>query len=160
MAIILPSEFDLHVLKRRGTNGRPDQFSIGVWDGVLTVRSVCHILPIDEVLAALRQLLESAGEVAAHNVKSKSHENTLLQPSGFGSELAFRSSDRALRVTEAVGASASNQWRSTNKKLEQFRFYVTDGCQQTASFQEKAPKEGKNNENQVHPGHCCRLRPL
>jgi len=65
--MILPAEFDLHVLKRRGTNGRPDQFTIGVWDDVLTVRSVCHILPIDEVLAALRQLFESAGEVAAHS---------------------------------------------------------------------------------------------
>jgi hypothetical protein len=67
MAMILPSEFDVHVSKRRGTNGRPDQFTIGVWDGVLTVKSVCHILPIDEALVALRQLLESAGQVTGQN---------------------------------------------------------------------------------------------
>jgi hypothetical protein len=44
--MMLPSEFDFHVFKRHGTNGRADQFTIGVWDGMLTVCSVCHIVPI------------------------------------------------------------------------------------------------------------------
>ena len=69
MPVILPYEFDLHVLKRRGANGRPDQFTIGVWDGVLTVRSICHILPIDDALTTLRRLLEGAGEAAAHTIE-------------------------------------------------------------------------------------------
>jgi len=34
MAHILPLEFDLHVSKRPGANGRPDQFTIAIWDGV------------------------------------------------------------------------------------------------------------------------------
>ena len=63
MAHILPLEFDLHVSKRPGANGRPDQFTIAIWDGVLTLRSVGHILAIDEALATLRQILESAGVV-------------------------------------------------------------------------------------------------
>ena len=80
MALILPSEFDLHVLKRHGTNGRPDQFTIGVWDGVLTVRSVCHIVPIEEVLAALRQLLENAGEVPAHSTQGETDHGSRTPP--------------------------------------------------------------------------------
>src|SRR5215472_784846 len=49
--------------------------------------------------------------------------------------------------------------KGTDRNGEQFGFYVTCGCQQTASFPRKAPKEGKNNENQVHCCHCCYLRP-
>lgn len=68
MAHVLPLEFDLHVSKRPGANGRPDQFTIAIWDGVLTLRSVGHILIIDEALATLRQILESAGVVRAQAV--------------------------------------------------------------------------------------------
>lgn len=58
------TEFDLHVLKIRGACGRPDLFTLGIWDGLLTVRSVCHIAPIEEALIALRQILETAGHTA------------------------------------------------------------------------------------------------
>jgi hypothetical protein len=59
------TEFDLHVLKKRGACGRPDLFTLGVWDGLLAVRSVCHIAPIEDALVALRQILETAGNTAA-----------------------------------------------------------------------------------------------
>jgi hypothetical protein len=53
MTHILPLEFDLHLSKRPGAKGRPDQFTIAIWDGVLTLRCVGHILAIDEALATL-----------------------------------------------------------------------------------------------------------
>ena len=65
MAPTLTSEFDLHVLKQRGAGGRPDRFTIAVWDGLLTLRSVCHALPIEGALVALRQILEAAGHLPA-----------------------------------------------------------------------------------------------
>ena len=68
MAHILPLEFDLHVSKRPGANGRPDQFTIAIWDGVLTLRSIGHILAMDEALATLRQIFESAGVVRSQAV--------------------------------------------------------------------------------------------
>ena len=55
------TEFDLHVLKKRGACGRPDLFTLGIWDGLLTVRSVCHIAPMEEALIVVRQILETAG---------------------------------------------------------------------------------------------------
>jgi hypothetical protein len=61
------TEFDLHVFKKPGACGGPDLFTVGVWDGVLTVRSVCHIAPIDEVLVAVRQILETAGNAAGED---------------------------------------------------------------------------------------------
>lgn len=67
------TEFDLHVLKKRGVCGRPDLFTLGIWDGLLTVRSVCHIAPIEEALLALRQILETAGNPDADD----SHAETV-----------------------------------------------------------------------------------
>jgi hypothetical protein len=58
------SEFDLHVWKRPANGGRPDQYTIGVWDGQ-QIRSLCHIAPIEVALQALRQALETAGQPAA-----------------------------------------------------------------------------------------------
>ncbi len=75
MAHSLPSEFDLHVFKRPGDDGRPDQFTIGIWDSILTVRSVCHILPLDRALEVLREFLEAAGqETAAASKIEPNHE--------------------------------------------------------------------------------------
>jgi hypothetical protein len=67
MGRFLPLEFDLHVLKKRGAVGRPDHFTIAVWDGLLTLRSVCHVLPIEEALVALREILETAGRAPAED---------------------------------------------------------------------------------------------
>jgi hypothetical protein len=57
------SEFDLHIWKRAGICGRPDVYTIGVWDGQ-QIRSLCHIAPIEAALATLRQVLENAGHAA------------------------------------------------------------------------------------------------
>lgn len=65
------TEFDLHVFKKRGACGGPDLFTLGVWDGLLTVRSICHIAPIEEALVALRQILETAGNAAAEDSQPK-----------------------------------------------------------------------------------------
>jgi hypothetical protein len=65
MAHILLPEFDLHILKKCGVGGRPDNFTIAVWDGLLTLSSVCHALPIEDALVALRQILEAAGHLPA-----------------------------------------------------------------------------------------------
>ena len=63
MADLSHSEFDLHVWKRPGIGGRPDVYTIGVWDGQ-QIRSLCHIEPIDAALATLRDALETAGHAA------------------------------------------------------------------------------------------------
>jgi hypothetical protein len=72
MARILPSEFDLHILKRCGVGGNPDNFTMAVWDSQLTVRSVCHALPIEDALVALRQILETAGHAPTEDGPSES----------------------------------------------------------------------------------------
>lgn len=64
MPSIPHSEFDLHVLKRPANGSRPDQYTIGVWDGQ-QIRSLCHIAPIEVAVQALRQALEAAGQPAA-----------------------------------------------------------------------------------------------
>ena len=61
------TEFDVHVLKKRGACGRPDLFTLGVWDGLLTVGCACHIAPIEEALVALRKILETAGYAPAED---------------------------------------------------------------------------------------------
>ncbi len=63
MADISHSEFDLHVWKRAGIGGRPDVYTIGVWDRQ-QIRSLCHIALIEAALATLRQALETAGHAA------------------------------------------------------------------------------------------------
>jgi hypothetical protein len=65
------TEFDLHVLKKRGACGTPDLFTLGVWDDLLTVRSVCHIAPIEDAIVALRQVLETAGNTAADDCREE-----------------------------------------------------------------------------------------
>jgi hypothetical protein len=64
MSCIPHSEFDLHVWKKPGAGSRPDQYTIGVWDGQ-QIRSLCHIAPIEVAVQALRQALEAAGQPAA-----------------------------------------------------------------------------------------------
>jgi hypothetical protein len=64
MAIIQHSEFDLHVWKRPANEDRPDQYTIGVWDGQ-QIRSLCHIAPIEAAVHTLRNVLETAGQPAA-----------------------------------------------------------------------------------------------
>jgi hypothetical protein len=64
------TEFDLHVLKKPGACGRPALFTLGVWDGLLKVRSVCHIAPIEDALVALRQILETPGNAAADDCRA------------------------------------------------------------------------------------------
>ena len=71
MAHILPSEFDLHILKKCGVGGKPDNFTIAVWDGLLTLSSVCHALPIEDALVALRQILETAGHAPTDNGRAE-----------------------------------------------------------------------------------------
>lgn len=61
MADISNSEFDLHVWKRPGTGGRPDVYTIGVWEDQQKIRSLCHIAPIEAALTTLREALETAG---------------------------------------------------------------------------------------------------
>lgn len=58
------SEFDLHVWKKPATGNRPDQYTIGVWDGQ-QIRGLCHIAPIEGALQTLRHVLETAGQPAA-----------------------------------------------------------------------------------------------
>jgi hypothetical protein len=58
------SEFDLHVWKRPGDGGTPDQYTIGVWDGQ-QIRSLCHIAPIEGAIQTLRHVLETAGQPVA-----------------------------------------------------------------------------------------------
>jgi hypothetical protein len=64
MAFIPHSEFDLHVWKRPAAGNRPDQYTIGIWDGQ-QIRSLCHIAPIEIAVQALRQALETAGQPVA-----------------------------------------------------------------------------------------------
>jgi hypothetical protein len=64
MAYILHSEFDLHVWKRPADGSRPDQYTIGVWDGQ-QIRGLCHIASIEGALETLRHALETAGQTAA-----------------------------------------------------------------------------------------------
>ncbi len=61
MADLSNSEFDFHVWKRPGIGGRPDVYTIGVWEDQLKIRSLCHIAPIEAALVTLRQALETAG---------------------------------------------------------------------------------------------------
>jgi len=80
MAHILPSEFDLHILKKCGVRGKPDNFTIAVWDGLLTLSSVCHALPIEDALVALRQILETAGHALPTTVaRSRPVNHALLR---------------------------------------------------------------------------------
>jgi hypothetical protein len=64
MPCIPHSEFDLHVWKRPANGDRPDQYTIGVWDGQ-QIRSLCHIAPIEAAIQTLRNVLETAGQPAA-----------------------------------------------------------------------------------------------
>jgi hypothetical protein len=64
MSCIPHSEFDLHVWKRPANEDRPDQYTIGVWDGQ-QIRSLCHIAPIEAAIQTLRNVLETAGQPAA-----------------------------------------------------------------------------------------------
>jgi hypothetical protein len=57
-------EFDLHVWKRFAVGNRPDQYTIGIWDGQ-QIHSLCHIAPIEDAVQTLRQVLETAGQPAA-----------------------------------------------------------------------------------------------
>jgi len=64
MADTLHREFDLHVWKKRSTDGEEDLYTIGVWDGN-QIKSLCHIAPIEIALAILRNALETAGKPAS-----------------------------------------------------------------------------------------------
>jgi hypothetical protein len=61
MPAVVSSEFDLHIWKRSASDGRPALFTIGIWNGLLSIESVCHIQPLEDALSTLRQILETAG---------------------------------------------------------------------------------------------------
>lgn len=54
------SEFDLHIWKSVGDHGRPDLYTIGVWQG-MEIKSLCHIAQLEDALGILREALKKAG---------------------------------------------------------------------------------------------------
>jgi hypothetical protein len=57
-------EFSLHVHKALQNARHPDLYTIGIWDGLCDLRGICYARPLEDALAALRNVLEEAGKLA------------------------------------------------------------------------------------------------
>ena len=57
-------EFSLYVHKALQNARHPDLYTIAVWDRLLDLRGICFARPVDNAVAAFRNVLEEAGKLA------------------------------------------------------------------------------------------------
>lgn len=71
------SEFDLHIWKQRAEGGRPDRYTVGVWQNG-RILPLCHVQPLNNAVAAIQNALLQAGAQVIPPAPARKHNKSIL----------------------------------------------------------------------------------